>query len=83
MPNCKIFLLCDSLWYPGRHFPPERGEHDQVHDLDAAHRDHEAANEEADVEHSEVVLVDVKSANVVSCWLNNEFRFYKKLYAYI
>ena len=25
------------------------------------------ANEEADVEHSEVVLVDVKSANVVSC----------------
>ena len=58
--------LADSLWYPGGDLAPEFEDHDQVHDEDRAHRNHEAGDEEPDVEHSKVVLVDVKSADVAS-----------------
>ena len=58
--------LADSLWYSGGDFAPEFDDHDQVHDEDRAHRNHEAGDEEPDVEHSKVVLVDVKSADVAS-----------------
>ena len=58
--------LADSLWYPGGDFAPEFDDHDQVHDEDRAHRNHEAGDEKPNVEHSKVVLVDVKSADVAS-----------------
>ena len=58
--------LADSLWYSGGDFAPEFDDHDQVHDEDRAHRNHEAGDEKPNVEHSKVVLVDVKSADVAS-----------------
>ena len=58
--------LADSLWYPGGDLAPEFEDHDQVHDEDGAHRNHEAGDKETNVEHSKVVLVDVKSADVAS-----------------
>ena len=59
-------LFNDSLWYPGWDFAPELEEHDQVHDDNGAHRDHEAGEEEAEVEHSKIVFIDVKRADVAS-----------------
>ena len=61
-----FMYLADSLWYPGRDFAPEFEDHDQVHDEDGAHWDHEVGDEEPDMEHSKVVFVDVKSADVAS-----------------
>ena len=61
-----IHHFYDSLWYSGGDFAPELDEHDQVHDDDGADRDHEARDEEADVKHSKVVFIDVKSADVAS-----------------
>ena len=59
-------LFYDSLWYPGGAFSPELEEHDKVHDDDGADWDEEAGDEEAKVEHSKIVFIDVKSADVAS-----------------
>ena len=52
------------LWYPRWNRLPERWQHDEVHDDDGEDWDGVAGDEETHVEPDEVVVVDVKGANV-------------------